>query len=599
MLGVSGTDVHGIWSPTFGADGLNFAPTGDPKGPNDPAYAAIGIQMGTAPTGLTYNVVDTHTQTPLGEEVYSVTVTNTSTNLAYTFYEYTHYDASAHAAEMFAYATQAEADAGSTSTTDQFFTLTMNANGTYDFHLTSTTSLETTVTTDFTGNTNSGTGYYAELESGGVTWVKSGSPPSTVPSGFDAIIDGWNASNPATLLSVHANNNGFGIGNGNFETNQVINFVFAQDQTGVDIGIGKGNNATTEHFLVTLLENGTVVATEDITLPDGQVVKVDAADWAQTVNGQIVNNHTGTFGAFDELEIENIASASGDDGKVNITTVSFNEHSVVNGTTLNFVPTMTDGDGDTAVSANNLSVTLLAQGAADTGTSASEAIAASATSAGTIAGGGGVDTVDFSNVTNHSVIINLDSSSHAGVNADTAAIQGASITDSLTGITNAIGSSFGGDQLFAASTGSTLQAFGPNDVLNGGADPDTFLAGANLNTTMIGNGGANKYDFNETTPTALGDHIQTLTTTDGIFVDVASQNLTFQGAVTISAAQYATGSDHTANGAFNGVANSFFVETNSAGGSNLWYSADGTAAHAVEIAQIATGVPTQSQIHTH
>jgi hypothetical protein len=88
------------------------------------------------------------------------------------------------------------------------------------------------------------------------------------------------------------------------------------------------------------------------------------------------------------------------------------------------------------------------------------------------------------------------------------------------------------------------------------------------------------------------------TASDGIVVDVASQNLSLQNVSSISAAQFESGADHTAAGAWNGVANSFFVETSGAG-SNLWYSTDGSLAHAVEIAHIATGVPTAGQIHTH
>jgi hypothetical protein len=190
---VSGSDVQGTWQPVFGADGPQNVPTGDPN-PLDPAFAAIGIAMGTAPPGETYVVTNTGQHTPNGEAVFSVQVTNSSSNTA-TFFEYTHYDPSTHTAEMFAYGDLTDAVAGSTSTTNQFFTLSMAANGTYDFHLTSTTALESVITTSFTSGGNSGTGTYAELAGGGVTYVKNASSiPPTPPTGFDAIIDGWNTA---------------------------------------------------------------------------------------------------------------------------------------------------------------------------------------------------------------------------------------------------------------------------------------------------------------------------------------------------------------------------------------------------------------------
>ncbi len=342
---LANTDVQGTWQPVFGADGPSFAPAG-----------AIGIAVGPAPAGLTYTVIDTGTHNLNGEEVFSVAVTGGAQ--AYNFFEYTHYDASTHTAELFAYTDQADAVNGHTDTTNQFFTLSLAANGTYDFHLTSIAGLTSTVTTSFTGGGNSGEGNFADVTAGAATFVKTGAPPLTPGAGVDLVIDGFNASDPHTFLQVHANNNGFGIANGNFETNQVLNFEFAQSQSAVDLGIGKGNNGVNEHFLITLFDSSHhAFATEDIILPDGQTVLIDSAHFGF---GEAPGAPTtGTFGAFSSVTVENIAGANGstgDDDKLNLTSVSFNEHTTISSTTLNFTPTITDGDGDSA--STSLSVAL-------------------------------------------------------------------------------------------------------------------------------------------------------------------------------------------------------------------------------------------------
>ncbi|MGX7876835.1 beta strand repeat-containing protein [Mesorhizobium sp. ORM6] len=132
MPNVSNTDAHGSWQPVFGADGLSST--------------AIGIAMGTAPAGETYSFSNNVGTSASSEQINKVTVTPT-TGAAYTFYEYTHYDATTHSSEMFAYQTLAGAQSGLAS--DQFFTLTMATDGTYDFHLASN-QLQASVSTDLT-----------------------------------------------------------------------------------------------------------------------------------------------------------------------------------------------------------------------------------------------------------------------------------------------------------------------------------------------------------------------------------------------------------------------------------------------------------------
>jgi hypothetical protein len=592
MPTINNTDAHGTWQLNFGADGLDFAPAGDVNGPNDPAFAAIGIAMGTAPAGLTYTVTDTLLHDSAGEEVFSVAVTGGTQ--AYTFYEYTHYDASTHTAEMFAYSDQADAVAGSTGTTNQFFTLSMAANGIYDFHLTSSASLESTVTTSFTGGGNSGEGSYAVVTGTSATFVKNSPVPAGPPAGSDLIIDGWVATDPTAPdpnnHTVHANNNGFGLDNGNFNTNSVLDFVFAHAQTAVDLGIGKSNNGTNEHFVIQLFNGSTLIATEDIILPDGQAVLVDSAHWG--VGEAAGHPTTGTFGAFTSMTVENVAGTDGsvgDDAKVNLTSVSFDQQTTISSTTLTFAPTITDADGDTAHSATNLSVSLVgtANGAGGynlTGATTAEVLVASS-HADSLAGGiGGGDTVDYSG-SNAGVTVNLATSTASG---------GWAAGDSISGFENVIGSAFN-DTLTAVSTGSVLDgganSTGGTDTLAGGAANDVLIASRAGVDSLTGGAGSDTFVL-QGSGAADVTITDFLSGTDSIVVDVADKNLTISTAALINAAtQFAASAGAPTTGGTGWTESTsadkfYFDNTNH----DLWFSASGTGADQVKLAHLSTGV---------
>ena len=410
--------------------------------------------MGTAPAGETYTVVDTLTHNPLGEEIFAVKVT--SGTKSYTFYEYQHYDPASHTGEMFAYQTLAAAQAGVGS--NEFFTLSMAADGTYDFHLVSN-ALQTFAPFDFT-TLPPGNSAYATI-TGGVFTEHSGIDDIT---GSSILIDGFSPANPNPNVGNRPfiNNGaggGLGLNNGNLDTNETIFFMFNNDpldpafvgdQSNVVIGIGKGNNSATENLNITIWNHDhTLSASHVYTQPDGTAILVNAT----------------TFGAgffnFSEVDVQNVSGTpafpTGDD-KVLITSIS--GASVIGSTTLTFAPVITDGDGDTAHASTDLSVALNgtanASGGYDlTGTAAPEVVVASAGLDHLDGGTGPGDTVDYSN-SNAGVTVNLETN---------AVSRGRAAGDIISNFENVIGSAFA--DTLTGGTGS--------NTLTGGAGADHFV----------------------------------------------------------------------------------------------------------------------------
>ncbi|MBZ9702683.1 MULTISPECIES: hypothetical protein [unclassified Mesorhizobium] len=387
MPNVNNTDVHGTWQPSFGADGPSLT-------------SAIGIAMGTAPSGLTYAFTG-YGNNANGDAVTQVDVKNGTTTL-YTFYEYTHYDTATHSSEMFAYTTLGSALAASGA--NEYFTLTASTTGAYDFHLV-TNSLQSTETFDATG-VHPGTGNYATIFNNVVSFGTAAVPAS----GYDVLIDGFDSSN--VDATVHMNKNGLGVNSGNLDDGDTLTFKFALVQSEVSLTVGKVT-AAFEHFQVTIWDaTHTTQAIWNVTQADGTPLIIDAAHWR--ANGSSIS---GAFFDFGEVDVKNVANNVNDvDSKIVLTSLSYNSQTIVSDTTLNFALSVTDHDGDTVASPDNLSVSLAGThtgaGYQETGTATAEVIAASS-GADTINGGTGPgDVVDYSGSA-LALSINLADDGHA------------------------------------------------------------------------------------------------------------------------------------------------------------------------------------------
>jgi uncharacterized repeat protein (TIGR01451 family) len=208
MPSVSLTDVHGTWAPVFGADGVaNQQPNPNGAFPTIP-YGAI-LPAGTAAITIALpgqgSPVGTTTD-PLGhtENVYSVaeTANNGSGTFTYNIFEYSFYNPATQTAEVVAF--------GDAALTQPFFTLSMNADGTYVFDLESN-SLLSSETFSVSGGTPNGNGEFVEVNTSGVGAYGSGAIPAP-SSAFPLIIDGFTSTDTNPLdHRVFKDTNGFGI----------------------------------------------------------------------------------------------------------------------------------------------------------------------------------------------------------------------------------------------------------------------------------------------------------------------------------------------------------------------------------------------------
>ncbi|MDX8548457.1 VCBS domain-containing protein, partial [Mesorhizobium sp. VK25A] len=456
MPNVSNTDAHGTWQPVFGADGPNAA-------------AAIGIAMGTSPAGETYTIVNSGSTSLTHEQINQVTVTPT-TGTAYTFYEYTHYDAATHSSEMFAYQTLADAQAGLGN--NEFFTLTMSADGTYDFHL-ATNQLQSTTT--FNGSSiPPGSNYYVDVAGTSITNGQHANDP--VPtSGYDVLIQGGTsyvvATGGFTQGTVNSSQGSFGVNNAHFNSGEVVDFKFGTPQLSASFGIA--TPPAGESFQIYIWNSAhTAYLTETLTGNNVGTFTVDAAHWTGTGINDLA--HFNAFvaangGGFSQMDVVNNGVT------VDLTSIKYNEQVTVTDTSLTFAPTITDGDGDMASSASNLTVSLIGSHTGSgyqlpvSGSGTNDVFVASANGHDTFTATGTNNTVDFSNA-----------ASSVQVNLLTHIYGGAATGDTLTGIENLIGSSH------------------DNDVLVGDDSANTLIAGSGQ-TTMTGNGGADTFVINAAT----------------------------------------------------------------------------------------------------
>jgi Ca2+-binding RTX toxin-like protein len=378
------------------------------------------------------------------------------------------------------------------------------------------------------------------------------------------------------------------------ETGETIFFEFGAQQSAFSLIVGKATT-TNEHFLVTLYDNThKVIGTENVVLTDGSPLVVDAAHWG------VGGTTTAPFGNFYEVDIKNVATGGAEDSSIVITGFKYNQQVVIGDTALNFHLAVTDGDRDTFTSTDNLTVSLFGThtdtGYQLTGTNTtSEVLVASAGPDTLIGGTGPGDTVDYSQAASG---VTVDLTLETDTVAAGVGVSGGSFGDTIKGIENVIGSSFA-DTLTAHPSGSILDG-GANstggsgiDTLIGGAGNDVLIASRLGVDSLTSNGGNDTFVLHGDGAASVTINDFNLSGTDSIVVDVANLNLTINTAQLASYTSAPTGAnDQTHDSTF--AANQFFFNTTT---DHLYYSADHTAANAVDLAHISTGLPATGAIH--
>ncbi|MBR0786792.1 DUF5801 repeats-in-toxin domain-containing protein, partial [Bradyrhizobium iriomotense] len=545
---VAGSEVHGTWQPVFGADGPNAA-------------AAIAIAIPSTGSGLTYAQTDLGIIS--GHHVFQIDVSGGTS--PYTFYEYSQFNAATQQAEMFAFT-----DVGLTTS---FFTLDVNANGTYDFNLINTSGFEHTVLAN--ASTAKPGNYNPEMFIVGTSFYDGATlPAGTTP---DISIDGFDVSGGGHVdENVFVNANGIAVQNGNFEANELMTFHFTGAQTEVQFSLGKFQAGSTSEFTVSLDGGATHTYVISTSSP---IIDIKASDFGLT--------------SFHDIDLTKIASAlATDDPTVDIETIRYNSVTTLDTTSLNFVLTVTDGDGDQfASTADPLTISLIGGGHTLTGTTGPEVLGATS-SIETLNGGTGTnDTIDYEH-----------STAGVNVNLQTNAVSGGwAAGDTISNFENVIGSAFN-DTLTALNTGSILDgganSAGGTDTLIGGNGNDVLIASRAGVDSLTGGGGNDTFVLHGDGATNVSIADFNASGTDGIVVDVADQALTINTAALINAAtQFASGNGAPTTGGVGWTestsADKFYLNTSD---NTLWYSANGTGSDQVLLAHMSTGVA-PSAIH--
>jgi VCBS repeat-containing protein len=407
---------------------------------------------------------------------------------------------------------------------------------------------------------------------------------------LDVNVDGtyvFHLLNPQTATVNHSTLQGLDSGHVNWTevADGSIEFSSANAVNTSTQGLGVGNNFLNggETFTMEFHTPGTGVGTDDPQSSNVQLVDAvnfsvnsanagDQVSWIATdtvhnitTSGTAVVDASGTHLLIDPSNSFNILQITGvGNESIRLTAADVSQTILPSDQNLIFSITATDGDGDTTAS-QTLGIHVVAGDAAGNFTltgGANADVIATSLHTDTVVGGNGFDIVDY-----------RDDNSATGVTVNLSGVPGSGGTaagDTYSSIEGILGGS-GNDHLTGDGNANYLDGGAGNDTLTGNGGNDTF---------------ALKGDA-----TNGHDTISDLNAGDLILVDVASLNLTIN---TSNVAAFTTATDATQPTAWNGSANQFVFNTSQ---NELYYSDNGTAAHAVDLAQIATGIPAAGAIH--
>ncbi|WP_436159924.1 DUF5801 repeats-in-toxin domain-containing protein [Mesorhizobium sp. LjRoot246] len=325
----AGTSFTGLYNAAFGADGLDHLSL---------ALQASGVYAGSAVTFV--QALDNLTG------VTKVDVQDATThNVVFTFY-YTEAPQADGGVLMHSYSSPSD-PVGSA-----FFTLDLNADGTYHFDLNST-SVVTTITV---------TGDAAFTSSGGAQAFL------TAPDG-QLVISGTDISGPQ---EVKASNVGIAVGGTSqqMEVGETLHLNFSQEQSTVSFDLVKWGGNGTSDVQFHVLDNGGTVRDFDIQIakPSGNsnisIKVVETSDLALLAtnagHGWAFDAATKTYTlyvnhSFDDVNVSYDHVVSGNPSFA-VNSITYGEVTTVHDLTMNFGLSATDHDGDTSPLADSLTI---------------------------------------------------------------------------------------------------------------------------------------------------------------------------------------------------------------------------------------------------
>ena len=338
----------------------------------------------------------------------------------------------------------------STATSQEVFSLTVYANGTYSFNLI-TPDAGDVQQIDFTGQ-------------------KPGQPVSTITSSefgwtFDGLL--FTGTEPTTFTNPNS---------GSGSNSDLLNI------SGNGFGLGNASSVPDNGgFLYTQVGGADVLRFyADVTSNVQGSVYITWAAYGSTVGGtslasssqNIVLNADGWVTIDPGVSFENLVVRvdvqDGGNGGIRVQDFSYTRYILPSDQSLSFEIIAQDADGDLSA-ASTLNVQVVAENTLTRfvldGTNADDVIAASSL-ADTIDGKLGFDIVDYSDAT-AAVVASLATGAGAG----------AALGDTYAGIEGVIGSAFN-DNLVGDESDNYLAGNAGNDILTGGGGNDTLIGGA-------------------------------------------------------------------------------------------------------------------------
>ncbi|CDX60160.1 putative Hemolysin-type calcium-binding region [Mesorhizobium plurifarium] len=319
----AGTSFTGTYNAAFGADGLDHLSL---------ALQASGTYSGSAVTFV---------QSTTGG-VTTVQVQDATTHaVQFTFY-YTETPQADGGVLMHAYSNSGD-PAGSA-----FFTLDLNANGTYDYTLNSPSVITTTTVTGDSAFTSSG----------------GGQPSLTSPDGQLVITGDLNGA----AQQVKASNNGIAVGSTglSMDTGETLHLGFAHEQTKVSFVLTQWQGGGTANVTFHVLDDNGATSVKDFTIASVakgsgttsiNVVETSDSALLTTNNGVAFNAATNTYTLYVNHDFDNVGVSYNSGGSTfTVNNITYGEVTTIHDLTMNFGLSATDHDGDISTLSDPLTI---------------------------------------------------------------------------------------------------------------------------------------------------------------------------------------------------------------------------------------------------